>query len=1190
MQPAMSNNMKEYFERISSNVNMLYDIASRARKKGLDPTTEIECPLANDIAGRVENLVGPKGVGKRIRELKKQGYDYDQVTFKIADEIIENKLGNYNTEEEKADRAIRVALAIETMGVVSAPLEGISSIKIRKNLHGGSPYLSIYFAGPIRAAGGTIQALAVLIADYVRSKMNISPYIPTEEEIGRMVEEVKLYDMIKNLQYPSTKKELEFALQNLKIELNGVPTENREVSRYRNLKRIETNVVRSGPCLVLNDGVLLKSKKILKIIKKMKIPGWEWLNKIKQYSHSEDEVANTNKKANFNLNSSGPENEAISDESPVDLFRKKSFEKIPPIEKYIAEVIAGRPVFSYPSRKGGHRLRYGRSRNTGLAACGINPNTMYILNEFLAVGTQIKIERPGKAASVTPVSSIEGPVCLLQNGDVVQFSKINVLKKTIANNPIERILWIGDILFGFGEFAENNHILVPSGYVEEWWILELEQAFNQRGNLTVYSDKMIQSWIDNPFHIFPSGSQALEISKVYNIPIHPHYTFHYGNVNGNELLHFRSEIISYYKKSNLNIIDIIKLRIPNTTRCKEFLMNIFCPHKNMNDFIELDEDLTPIFIEIFALNKEFLPHQYEEIVNQSKKVIGLHLFAKITDFKIKNKCPYYMGSRMGRPEKAKERKMRPPVHTLFPLGHSNNNRIIQKAIKNSGEEAEIVLRQCPTCNDFTHLNFCDKCKQHTIIKKYCDNCKSAHDVGLNECPLCNLKLRSFSKRKISITNQFNNFLNKIGKRNIPNIKGVKGLMSEFKMSEPLGKGILRAIHNVWVFKDGTIRFDAIDIPFTHFTPKEIHVSINKLHELGYNIDYKGNPLIEEDQICELKCQDFIATEYCGDYFVRVSKFIDDELEFLYDQPRYYNCEGRQDLIGHYFAGLAPHTSAAIVGRLIGFSPINAGYGHPCWHAAKRRNCDGDEDGLMLLLDCLINFSRYYLPSKIGGKMDAPLVLTVLLDPNEIDTEAHNLDTLSRYSLEFYEETQKYATPGEVIENLKMGLLKSKLHSSEQYEGIGFTHPTRNINSGPKLSIYKRLETMVEKIDSQMDIVGRIDAVEADGIANKILQSHFLRDISGNMRKFSQQGFRCTKCQTKYRRIPLSGKCNSCGGPVILTVTRGGIVKYLKISLEISNKYNLGNYTTQRIELIEEYVKSLTDNPKIKQVKITSFFK
>jgi len=29
---------------------------------------------------------------------------------------------------------------------------------------------------------------------------------------------------------------------------------------------------------------------------------------------------------------------------------------------------------------------------------------------------------------------------------------------------IEEILFLGDILFGFGEFSENNHKLVPSGY------------------------------------------------------------------------------------------------------------------------------------------------------------------------------------------------------------------------------------------------------------------------------------------------------------------------------------------------------------------------------------------------------------------------------------------------------------------------------------------------------------------------------------------------------------------------------------------------------------------------------------------------------------------------------------------------------------------------------------------------------
>ncbi len=39
-------------------------------------------------------------------------------------------------------------------------------------------------------------------------------------------------------------------------------------------------------------------------------------------------------------------------------------------------------------------------------------------------------------------------------------------------------------------------------------------------------------------------------------------------------------------------------------------------------------------------------------------------------------------------------------------------------------------------------------------------------------------------------------------------------------------------------------------------------------------------------------------------------------------------------------------------------------------------------------------------------MDAPLVLTVILDPEEVDKEALNVDTLYKYPLEFYLETEK----------------------------------------------------------------------------------------------------------------------------------------------------------------------------------------
>ena len=320
----------------------------------------------------------------------------------------------------------------------------------------------------------------------------------------------------------------------------------------------------------------------------------------------------------------------------------------------------------------------------------------------------------------------------------------------------------------------------------------------------------------------------------------------------------------------------------------------------------------------------------------------------------------------------------------------------------------------------------------------------------------------------------------------------------------------------------------------------------------------------------------------------MANFLDDELEYFYSMERFYNITHKEDLIGHLVVGLAPHTSAGIIGRIIGFSPARSIYAHPYWHAAKRRNCDGDEDGIMLLLDPLLNFSRYYLPSKIGGRMDATLVIGTILDPDEIDVEAHNLDTLFRYPLDFYEATERFASPAE-IETI-MGLVKNRIGTSEQYENIGFNIPTDDINDGPFTSRYKTGE-MDEKVESQLHLAKIIKAVEAKNVAKKILTTHFNPDILGNLRKFSMQTFRCVKCNAKFRRPPISngGKCTMCGNRVILTVNRGGISKYIPRALKLCKEYKLDAYTLQRMELIEEYVESLTNNQRIKQQKLSDFF-
>ena len=1162
----VSEDMKKYFKTIQHQVNQCYDIAEKARQKGLDPELEVESPQAKDLAGRVEKLVGPNGVAKIIRDLKKNGKSDDEIVFQVVSDILDKKLGNIDSIDLRVERAIRVGLAIKTMGVVSAPLEGISKIKIKEDQQ-SNKYLSLYFAGPIRAAGGTTAALCVLIADFVRRKSNIPKYNATEGEIGRYVEEVKLYDRRVHLQYPSSNDEIRFAVKNLPVEINGDSTEDEEVSAFRDLPRIETNNIRGGACLVLNDGILLKAPKLLKIAKTMNLEGWDWLADLKKIAHKEDKKAEEGNQEKI----------------------------IVPNNKYVADIIAGRPVFSHPSEVGGHRIRYGRSRNTGLAGGGLHPATMAILDDFVAIGTQLRIERPGKSTSICPVSSIEPPIVKLKNGDVVRIKSVQKAKEMFPK--IDQVLFLGDILFGFGEFAENNHKLVPSGYVEEWWVLDLEKVVQDQND-------HIQRYYMNPFENIPTAEEAIKISKKYRVPLHPKYLDFWGNLKVEELVFLRNEFIKGFNNSTNTVI------LKNQESTKQLLEKAFVLHSIKSDKLIFSKAMNLIYEIIFDLHNK-------EPINKSEDDTVFTYFDKMSPIKIKNKAPYYMGTRMGRPEKS-ERKSMKGIHALFPLSDKvGNSRSVEKAMElekedqkekkdknsglNFGESEKKIFRinidvcrkECPKCGDTTIFNLCPKCNVHTELKSICENCKKHFPPNdpkeETKCPQCGKLLKSSSEATFNIKSYISSTLKSLKLPFPKNLKGIFGLTNSFKIPEPIEKGILRAKNNVLVYKTAEIRYDATDIPLTHFKPKEIGTSINRLKKLGYLNDFKGDPINENNQIIELKVQDILLSFDCGDYMIKVANFLDDELEYFYKIDRFYNVKKRQDLVGHLVVGLAPHTSAGIIGRIIGFSPARSIYAHPFWHAAKRRNCDGDEDGMMMLLDPLLNFSRYYLPSRIGGRMDATLVISTILDPNEVDGEAHNIDTLFRYPIEFYEATEGYVSPSDIEDVMK--LVKSRLGTPEQYENIGFNIPTKDINEGPFTSSYKTYESMDEKLDAQLRLAKLIKAVDAKKVASRILYSHFNPDILGNLRKFSTQEFRCVKCNQKFRRPPLSneGKCPLCGNNVILTVNKGGIEKYISRANMLCKDFNLDNYTIQRMELIEEYVESLTDNPKIKQQTLSDFF-
>ena len=146
-----------------------------------------------------------------------------------------------------------------------------------------------------------------------------------------------------------------------------------------------------------------------------------------------------------------------------------------------------------------------------------------------------------------------------------------------------------------------------------------------------------------------------------------------------------------------------------------------------------------------------------------------------------------------------------------------------------------------------------------------------------------------------------------------------------------------------------------------------------MYELGYEKDVYGNDLGSDEQILELFPQDIIPSMNAEEHLIATCNFVDDLLVRFYKMEPYYNVEKADDIVGSLAIGLAPHTSGGVLCRIIGWTAASAGYAHPLFHAAKRRNCDGDEDSILMLMDGLLNFSKHILPSGRGGRMDAPLV-------------------------------------------------------------------------------------------------------------------------------------------------------------------------------------------------------------------------
>ncbi len=713
-------------------------------------------------------------------------------------------------------------------------------------------------------------------------------------------------------------------------------------------------------------------------------------------------------------------------------------------------------------------------------------------------------------------------------------------------------------------------------------------------------NKNISNFLKDPFRVKPNLDEAIEISNTYKIDLHPEFIYYWNELSASELIEFLEFLRENIKYTNSEII------ISNQKKREFEIMGI--EHDIISESeIKINEYNTNKLLVNLGLikykefNKIEFDKQIENIINIAKENLSKNsneILSLNNSLGIRDKGGSYIGARMGRPEKAKMRKQfnsETRSHALFPVGTAGGRtkNIVDVFKKQGYVEENFRIYEDADSGEESIYPMSLKTKKQNKDKNY-------EKYTFRELKEETEESIKYKKTKIDI-NPYEKNLREVLGPEMPYPKHVKGItdtINKHHTTEHLAKGFLRAFNGVYVNKDGTVRFDMIEMGITHFRPKEIGTSIKKLHELGYTHDYLGNPLENDEQICEMLPQDVAlpdcaesGDEFASDFVMKTGNYVDDLLEKLYKLPRFYNFKKKEDTIGHYVIGLAPHTSAGIVGRIIGYTKTQGCFSHPVWHAAQRRNLDGDENGVMLLLDGLINGSREFLPDRRGSRtMDVSLVLTAHLLLDQIDDEVHGMDIVDHYPLEFYKANKEYKSPKEVkIEKCEARIYVDDLDT--RYLGYHFTHDTKDMNDTVMCSSYKSVPSMGEKLQLQLNLGRKIRAVDEDKVGALVIDKHFMKDIKGNLRKFGQQQFRCTNCNEKFRRPPLIGKCTNCNMPTInFTISEGSVKKYVEHSFNICRDFDIDPYIVETLELTQLRLDGVFGRDAEKQKNLSSFFK
>ena len=753
-------NTEKYFKDLRKDVQKVYDVAEEAKKKGLDPKSEVEIPLAMSMAEKVVGLISVvypqvigSGIDKRITELEKEYGKLDPtVVFKIGEEVAKQKFCKFASLLEAMDAGIRIGFAYQTIAVVASPIEGYTGIRTRKT-QDGKDYIEASFSGPIRSAGTTASCVALMLIDYLRELLGFAKYDPTEDEIKRVWAELEFFhDRITNLQYMPLEEEALFLAKNMPFQVAGDPSEKLEVPNYKNLERVDTDFLRSGFCLVMAEGLAQKGPKAFRLYNKSKGDGVEMtgFDFLQEYIELHEKLTS-----------------------------KGTGEKKKGVPTYIRDLVAGRPVYGHPSRSGGFRFRYGRARTSGFSAASIHPATMGITESFIANGTQLKIEKPTKGCVVTSCDKIGGPIVKMFNGSV---RKPKTTEEALKMYPdVEEIIYLGDILFPFSDVLNRNYDLLKPGYVEEWWDLELRK--NKGSVKDCYAVEF---------------DEAAKLSKEFDVPLNPKFIFYWTEISKEQFLglvdwlkHSRvseGKIIFCYNKTEQDKFEIGKralelLGVEHEVSIENVLLEV---ENSKALFANMGLDLKLLeggdcLLKDFVNETNFSPKDEQEVFD---------VVNNVSEFKIKNKAGDFIGTRMGRPEKAKLRKLTGSPNVLFPVGKEGGRlRSVNVAFDLGAVRGQFPIFNCSKCDNETIYPLCEKCNSKTDQMFYCRECK---EKSKSPCKEHERGDEKSCYQEVDMKKYFNSAVEKLGlkREELPAlIKGIRGTSSENHVMEHLSKGI-----------------------------------------------------------------------------------------------------------------------------------------------------------------------------------------------------------------------------------------------------------------------------------------------------------------------------------------------------------------------------------------------------------------